>query len=259
MAREFFGRGRERWREPGFAHRTRWQGAAALQRLFAGRVREEASRVDPVTRLLDTLPADFSRWSFLARDQYLEVRTLLSGYLLSSQGDRMLMAHSVEGRFPFLDADVVDAANMLPDAFKLRGLDEKYILKRLARGLVPDEVLRRAKQPYRAPDALCFVGNAAPGWVSEIMSASSVAAVGVFEPAAVAKLWQKCRAAGDGEQFSNADNMAIVGVLSTGLLHEELVRRAPARSPISFGTVVDRIASREDPLQTDRLKTRIDP
>jgi asparagine synthase (glutamine-hydrolysing) len=261
MAREFFGRGRERWREPGFAHETRWQSAAALQRLFAPEFLREARRVDPVARLLASLPSDFSRWSFLAQDQYLEVRTLLSGYLLSSQGDRMLMAHSVEGRFPFLDADVVEVANALPAAFKLRGLDEKHVLKRAAVGLVPDEVLRRPKQPYRAPDALCFVGNDAPEWVRDLVSEAAVAAAGVFAPAAVARLWRKCRAAGDGEQFSNTDNMAIVGVLSTGLLHDELVRRAPARSAaIAFKTLVNRMESPlGDPLQRDPAEARIAP
>jgi asparagine synthase (glutamine-hydrolysing) len=58
----------------------------------------------------------------------------------------------------------------------------------------------------------------------------------------VARLWRKCEASGGGEQFSNADNMALVGVLSTGLLHEALVRRAPERAPPpSIRTVVDRI------------------
>ena len=71
----------------------------------------------------------------------------------------MLMAHSVEGRFPFLDPDLVELANSLPPAYKLRGLDEKHVLKRAAAGLVPDEIIRRPKQPYRAPDALSFVGR----------------------------------------------------------------------------------------------------
>jgi asparagine synthase (glutamine-hydrolysing) len=243
MAREFFGRGRERWFEPGFAHQTRWRSATALTRLFAREFRREAARVDPAVRLLGSLPREFSRWSFLAQDQYLEIRTLLSGYLLSSQGDRMLMAHSVEGRFPFLDADVVEVANALPDSFKLKGLDEKYVLKRVAEGLVPEEVVRRPKQPYRAPDALCFVGRDAPAYAGEIMSERAVADAGVFDPAAVARLWRKCRAAGGAEQFSNADNMAVVCVLSTGLLHEMLVRRGPARAePGAFRTLVDRLA-----------------
>jgi len=242
IARSFFGKGLEGRAAPGFAHQTRWQGAAALQRLFAPGFREAARGVDVVARLLSALPADFGRWSFLAQDQYLEVRTLLSGYLLASQGDRMLMAHSVEGRFPFLDPDVVELANSLPASHKLRGLDEKHVLKRAARGLVPDEVIRRPKQPYRAPDALSFVEAGAADWVGALTSEDAVADAGVFEPGAVERLWRKCKASGGGAQFSNADNMALVGVLSTGLLHQKLVRQVPCRTAgLHFMTFVDRM------------------
>jgi asparagine synthase (glutamine-hydrolysing) len=243
MAREFFGRDRERWAEPGFAHGTRWRAAAALQRLFLPDVREAAREVDVAARLLASLPSEFSRWSFLAQDQYLEVRTLLSGYLLASQGDRMLMGHSVEGRFPFLDVNVVELANSLPASYKLRVMDEKHVLKGAGRGLVPDAILQRPKQPYRAPDALSFVAPGAPDWIREVVEPGAVAATGVFDPRAVERLWRKCESTGGGEQFSNADNMALVGVLSTGLLHQSLVRTAPDRTPPpSFRTEVNRTA-----------------
>jgi asparagine synthase (glutamine-hydrolysing) len=242
MAREFFGKGRERWSDPGFAHQTRWQSGAALKRLLAADLRPAFDEVDVVGRLLASLPDDFPRWGELSQDQYLEVRTLLSGYLLASQGDRMLMAHSVEGRFPFLDPDVVELANALPARLKLRVLDEKYVLKRAAEGLVPSEIIDRKKQPYRAPDALSFVGPATPEWAAEVVSRGAVEAAGVFDPQAVERLWRKCQASGGGEQFSNADNMSLVGVLSTGLLHEQFVRRAPARTTrLKWRTVVDRV------------------
>jgi asparagine synthase (glutamine-hydrolysing) len=246
MAREFFGRDRAEFAAPGFAHRMRWQGAAALQRLFAGDLRRSLESVDVVADLLGTLPPEFSAWGPLAQDQYLESRTLLSGYLLSSQGDRMLMAHSVEGRFPYLDKDVVELANSLPALFKLRGLDEKHVLKRAAAGLVPEEILARPKQPYRAPDAPSFVGPDAPEWIADVVGERAVADAGVFEPRAVERLWKKCQATGGGAQFSNADNMALVGVLSTGLLHAQLVRAPPARrANPSFKTWVDREAPPE--------------
>ena len=245
MAAEYFGRGREHWAEPGFGHQTRWQPAVALQRLFASDLRYEAARLDVRGRLLSDLPDDFRRWSSLAQDQYLEVRTLLSGYLLSSQGDRMLMAHSVEGRFPFLDPDLVELANSLPARYKLRGLGEKHVLRRVAEGLVPDEILRRPKQPYRAPDALSFVADDRPAWVDEVVSRRTIADGGVFDPDAVERLWRKCRALGGRGQLSNADNMALVGVLSTGLLVEQRVRTPPDRTvDIEFRTIVDRLPDR---------------
>lgn len=242
LAREFFGQGRERWAEPGFGHQPRWRSTAALQRVFSPALREALRGQDVAARLLASLPAEFPGWAALSQDQYLEVRTLLSGYLLSSQGDRMLMAHSVEGRFPFLDAEVVELANGLPPGYKLRGLDEKHVLKLAAEGLVPEAILRRPKQPYRAPDAAAFVGPAAPAWIGEALAPGAVAEAGLFDPLAVERLWRKCRAhAGDGP-FSNADNMALIGVLSSQLLHASHVRRPPAEPPTPrFLTVVDRV------------------
>jgi asparagine synthase (glutamine-hydrolysing) len=181
--------------------------------------------------LLATLPTDFPRWSPLAQDQYLEIRTLLSGYLLSSQGDRMLMAHSVEGRFPFLDRQVAALADSLPPSYKLRVLDEKHVLKRVAREVVPPEILRRKKQPYRAPDALSFAGPEAAGWVDEVASPQALADAGVFAPLAAQQVISKCRARAASGQFSNADNMAVVGLLSTQLVYDTFIRRRPEGGP----------------------------
>jgi len=231
MAREFFGRDLDRANEADFAHAPRWKSASALQRLFTQDLRAQiAASGDPVERLLATLPRAFASWDPLARDQYIEVRTLLSGYLLSCQGDRMAMGHSVEGRFPFLDTDVVALANSLPADYKLKVLDEKHVLKRAARELVPPSIVARSKQPYRAPDALAFIPEAGAkplDWVVECVSESAVREAGVFEPRAVTQLWNKCLAAGERsatDGVSNADNMALVGVLSTQLLHRELVK-----------------------------------
>jgi asparagine synthase (glutamine-hydrolysing) len=240
MARAFFGVNLDRWREPGFAHDTRFRTTAALKRLLVPGVR---SGVDVTAELLADLPAELAGWSHLAQDQYLEMRTLLAGYLLSAQGDRMLMGNSVEGRFPFLDRDVVELAGRLPDAHKLRGLDEKHVLKRLGRELLPDAILRRPKQPYRAPDALSFLEPGAPAWIEHSVSAEVSRAAGVFEPAAVTKLWQKCRSRADTAQLSNTDNMAVVAVLSTHQVWERLIAAAPHAEGVGMvRTVVDRVA-----------------
>ncbi len=240
MAVQFFGRELDTFREPGFAHGPRWHGAAALKRLFSADFRARIDGLDVTKEFVATLPEEFSRWPFLQQDQYIEVRTLLSGYLLSSQGDRMLMGNSVEGRFPFLDKNVVELANSLPASYKLAVLDEKHVLKRAARKVVPREIIDRKKQPYRAPDALAFSGPDAPAYVAEALSETAILRAGVFEPRAVEKLHAKLRASTTG-QFSNADNMAVVGILSTQLLHAELVDRAPAPRKIELSTLIDRL------------------
>ena len=233
MARQFFGRNLGAHASPGFAHDTRWHTTGSLKRVLTPAMR---SGRDPVAELLADLPAPFAQWTPLAQDQYLEKRTLLAGYLLSSQGDRMLMAHSVEGRFPFLDRNVIALANSLPDSYKLRVLDEKHVLKRAAADVVPAEILARKKQPYRAPDAAALI-NAT--YIDDLLSPPALRDAGVFEPQPVMQLVRKCRARTDG-QFSNADNMALVGILSTQLLHQQLIAGLPAiRTNLSLRTDVD--------------------
>lgn len=226
LARQFFGRNIENHAAPGFAHDTRWRTTSAVKRLLTPDMRAAAANRDVVTELIASLPADFGRWSALAQDQHIEIKTLMSGYLLSSQGDRMLMANSIEGRFPFLDDDLVALANSLPDEYKLKILDEKHVLKRIAEPLLPADVVRRKKQPYRAPNALSFFGPTAPDYVDEMLSDGALRSAGVFDPKSVGNLIAKCRAKTNGD-MSNSDNMALVGVLSTQLLHQQFIASRP--------------------------------
>jgi len=233
MARQFFGRNLAAHASPGFAHDTRWHTTRSLSRVLTPAMR---SGRDPIAELIADLPAQFRSWTPLAQDQYLEKRTLLAGYLLSSQGDRMLMAHSIEGRFPFLDSNVIALANSLPDSYKLRVLDEKHVLKRAAAQVVPAEILARKKQPYRAPDAAALIHAT---YLDDLLCPPALRDAGVFEPQPVMQLLRKCRARTDG-RFSNADNMALVGILSTQLLHQQLIAGRPAiRTNLGLRTDVD--------------------
>jgi asparagine synthase (glutamine-hydrolysing) len=146
----------------------------------------------------------------------------LSGYLLSSQGDRMAMAHSVEARYPFLDYRILEFAARLPVSLKMKVLKEKYLLRRACAGLVPDVILNRLKQPYRAPDARCFFDVTAPAYVSELLSPFAVEENGIFDGQAVNALVNKFRA---GKANSVRDDMAFLGVLSTQLLVTEFTNK----------------------------------
>lgn len=241
MARQFFGRNIAAHNEPCFAHNTRWNTTGALKRLLSKDIHAASAGRDVIKEFIDTLHVDFPQWSPLAQDQHIEIRTLLSGYLLSSQGDRMLMAHSIEGRFPFLDKKVVALADSLPAAFKLKVLDEKYVLKRASEDWVPHTIRERKKQPYRAPDALSFLFSGAPDYIDEVLSESALQDANVFDPKAVSQLVQKCRARDHEAQFSNTDNMALVGALSTQLLHRQYIAGCPDGSrPITLCTDIDK-------------------
>ena len=221
FATNIFGRNLLDTANPGYAHGTRWATTRRLWNLFSEDVRSQlrtaAATVDPGI----DLPAEFAGWEPLARDQYVEAKTLLEGYLLSSQGDRVAMAHSVEGRVPFLDHRIVEFAATLPARYKLRGLHEKAVLKAALADLLPAEICARTKQPYRAPDAPCFFTDGAPlPYVQELLSDRSLREAGYFDAGAVRHLVEKCRA---GRAIGFGDNMALVGVISTMLLHQQFV------------------------------------
>jgi asparagine synthase (glutamine-hydrolysing) len=225
----FYRRGLEDTEDPLYSHRIRFANTGRIVSLLEPEVAGAAAADgDPAERLAARLPHGFEKLTPLARAQYLEATTFLEGYLLHTQGDRMLMGHSVEGRFPFLDHRVAELAGRLPDRLRLRGLQEKYLLKRAVRPLVPPAVLDRVKKPYRAPIAGALVGPSAPEWARELLEPARLRAAGLFRPDPVRRLVAKCEAR--SAQVSETEEMALVGVLSTMLLEERLVAR-PALAP----------------------------
>jgi len=200
---------------PFFSHLPRWELTAKLKLLFSPDFQAETAKHDSIGELEKLVPDDFRLWMPFAQGEYLEAKYFLSGYLLSSQGDRMAMAHSVEGRYPFLDYRVQEFAARIPANLKLKVLNEKYLLKKASEGVVPGSILRRRKQPYRAPDGRCFFEAAAPPYVKEMLSPCAIKEAGIFDSAAVSALVNKFQA---GKAGSVRDDMALVGVLSTQLL-----------------------------------------
>jgi asparagine synthase (glutamine-hydrolysing) len=234
VLRAVFGAGLESPHQAGFSHRIRWEAGARIARFFSAEFAAETIDFDPVADVLQAMPEGVRRTSPLQQAQWLEVNTLLSGYLLSAQGDRMLMGNAVEGRFPFLDHRVIAVAQRIPERLRLRGLDEKFILKRAARGLVPEAVLRRPKFPYRAPAPLSLVGDDAPAWARDALSIDAVDAVGVFDGHKVARLIDKLRARDATRAApSESDSMALMAIASTQLLANTVLA---ARPPASMST-----------------------
>ena len=230
FTRQFFGAGLDEVDAPWFAHMTRLATTRRILPFFTEEWRQRMLAWSPHESLAATLPDDFARWEPMERDQYVEAHTLMAGYLLSSQGDRMAMAASVEARYPFLDHRVIEFACRLPSRLKLRGLNEKVLLKQAMRGELPRSILQRSKQPYRSPDAACFFADGRPlEYVGELLGPASLTRAGLFDPVAVAKLVEKCRA---GRAIGFGDNMAFVGVLSTMLLHEQMIRPAGGPTPM---------------------------
>jgi asparagine synthase (glutamine-hydrolysing) len=208
---------------PYYSHLPRWDTTAWTQRFFSAEWKQALADYDPRTEYAASLPGAFGSWEPLAQAQAIEIQTLLSGNLLSSQGDRMVMAHGVESRPAFLDHRVVEWCAALPPSLKLRGLKEKVLLKRIARPLLPPGITQRPKQAYRAPDSASLFSPAAAAYRDELLSPERLARTGCFDPAAIAPLVAKARA---GRGVTSArENIALVGILTTQLLDAAFVRR----------------------------------
>ncbi len=212
---QFYGHGLDDPDEPFFSHRPRWHNTGMMTTFLAEDAVARFHASAPEARLAAGLPAGFAGWGPLARAQYLEMTTFLAGYLLSSQGDRMLMGNSVEGRFPFLDVHVAELAGSLPASVKLPCLAEKDILRAAVADLLPPAIVRRPKLPYRAPDLACLGSDAGRRLVKERLAPATVAGAGLWEPTRVASLLRKWEA---GRLTSARETMGFVGVLTGQIL-----------------------------------------
>lgn len=226
----FFGVGLQETERPDYSHSIRWKNNRRACRFFSKELQATlaSARRGPPDDV--AVPAEFQHWGALEQAQFLEITTFLSPYLLSSQGDRPAMAHSVEGRFPFLDYRVVEFCNQLPSRLKLNGLTEKYLLRQTAKAWLPAEILARVKRPYRAPIHRSFFNEARLDYVRELLDAPAIRSVGLFHPEAVAQLVAKVD---QGRPLSETDNMALVGILSTQLVHQQFVANLRPPAPIS--------------------------
>jgi len=223
----FFRKGLAQVESSAYSHMIRWENTGQIKSFFSNDLQEEIRKEnDFLARFKSLLPPDFMKWDPLSRAQYTEISIFLSNYLLTSQGDRVAMGHAVEGRYPFLDYRVVEFASRIPPRYRLNGLKDKFILRRIAEELIPSELAWRQKQPYRAPISRCFLGDHSLDYVEDLLSEGALRRSGYFHPGKVAKLLDKCRKQ-EGRLLSERENMALVGILSTQLLDHLFIKNFP--------------------------------
>jgi len=213
----FFRRGLMETDDPFYAHRIRWQNTAWTWRLLSPDVRAAADPARWEAEVLARMPAGWENWNALSRAQQVEMEAFLTPYLLSSQGDRVAMAHSIEVRYPFLDPDVVELCNALPPRVKMLALRDKLALRRLAADLLPAEIGSRPKRPYRAPMTTALFGPDAPDYVRDLLSESMLARYGLVEAAGVAQLATRAHRQ-EGRMAGEREEMALVGTLTLQML-----------------------------------------
>lgn len=219
--RLFFRKGLEDTADPYYSHRIRWQNTARIRGIFAPAVRAEMQSDEALLADLEQyLGPGNARWHPLCRAQFLEMSLFMPQYLLNSQGDRMMMGNSVEGRVPFLDHRLIELAARIPPKFKLRGMNEKYILKQSFTDLLPPAIHQRPKKPYRAPIAACFAAGE-DNLASRLLEEDALEESGLVSVPAARKLVEKTMS-GAGAP-SERDEMALATVASLQLLHHHFV------------------------------------
>jgi len=198
-----------------FSHIPRWKTTARCKEFFSEDVNNNLS-IDSIDRMLQVIPDSMKNWHYFNRAQYLEAKSLMAGYLLSSQGDRMLMSNSIEGRFPFLDHRLIEFSSKIHPNNKMKVLNEKYLLKQAMKKYVPNSIIDRSKQPYRAPDISGFFFDKNIDYVEHLLSEQTIRKYNYFDPKKVNMLYKKIR---NGRAIGYKDNMSLVSILSTQIWH----------------------------------------
>jgi asparagine synthase (glutamine-hydrolysing) len=234
------GRGGELWAkfflssgvaaDPLFSHQPRMLLTSWIKQLYSPDFRASLGGFDAAEEMRQSLPTAFWRWSSAHRAAYLETQTLLSSYLLAAQGDRMLSAHGVEGRYPFLDPALANFANRLPVSSKRRGLKDKLILRRWARSVLPEKLAMRPKLPYRAPGVASFLGKGQPEYIADAVSPAAIRSAGIFEPRSIAALLDRCRS---GRPITIREEQGFVAALTTQLFHRQFMELASGIEPLN--------------------------
>jgi len=232
----FYKQGLTRTGDAYYSHSSRWRTTRQSKRLFSRQFKEGLDNEYNLEIGAATqdghvdIPTNFHKWDFIQKAQFLECTIFMSQYLLSSQGDRMAMANSVEGRFPFLDHHLIEFSNQLPTQLKLFALNEKFILKKMATKYIPRSISYRSKQPYRAPISESFLGDHSLDYIDEVLSNEYLEETGLFEPKAVQILMRKARKM---ERLSEANEMAIAGIISSQLIHSLFIKDFPTFTQIT--------------------------
>jgi asparagine synthase (glutamine-hydrolysing) len=237
----FFKAGIDHPNDPFFSHLIRWNNTARIKKFFSDSLSDQTQNYTPFDELKELIPEKFNKWDALSKAQYLEMKIFMSNYLLSSQGDRVAMAHSLEIRMPYLDYRLIEFMGTIPSYLKIRGLTEKFILKKLYKNILPDSIVNRPKHPYRAPIKNSLL-NKNLQYVDYYLSDEKLKSYNLFNPSMVKILKDKLTKTVNASEF---DNMALVGILTTQILKDRFIDNFDSyiSKPTTFDIVFDRRSS----------------
>jgi asparagine synthase (glutamine-hydrolysing) len=151
---------------------------------------------------------------------YVWSKTMLPNYILSNLGDRMEMAHSVEGRLPFLDHHVVEAVAKMPVSMKINGMTEKWVLREAARPVITDTVYKRQKHPFMSPPSTVQQDGKLYTMMQDTLRSSLLDGPGIYDRSKVVRMLDAIPGM-DGAARNRIDSV-LMWMGSICLLHERL-------------------------------------
>ena len=154
----------------------------------------------------------------LHQSLYLWAKTGLPTYILTMLGDRMEMAHSIEGRVPFLDHKLVEVVRHQPVNQKIRGMTEKYVLREAVQDLITDSVYQRQKHPFLSPPATLEPASRLSVFVQDTLRGSALSSIPFFNQSRVVDLLDGLEAMDDGSRVAN--DQVLMTLVSACVLHE---------------------------------------
>lgn len=150
---------------------------------------------------------------------YLWSKTILPNYLLRLLGDGMEMAHSIEGRLPFLDHEVVELVKNFPVSSKIRGLTEKFALREAAKPFITDTIYQRQKHPFLAPPSTFQLNGALHQLVQDTLRSSVMSSVPFYDRAKIIELLDELP--NMSRKQLGATDAILMPILSTCILQEK--------------------------------------
>jgi asparagine synthase (glutamine-hydrolysing) len=168
---------------------------------------------------------------FVQQAQYFEYLLKLPNYLLTNPGDRAAMTHSVENRCPYLDHEFIELCMGLPLHLRVRGLTEKYALRKAFAAELPPEILRRSKRPFTTFYISSIYRDKAPEFLHEVLSERAIRSAGLFRWAGVEELKRRLQdpALTKEEQVQLETPFALI--VTTQLWHQQYIESFRADTP----------------------------
>lgn len=153
--------------------------------VYSGKSRKFTEKIDMVKYFNNEfLNKDYPYMNQIIR---LDTEMILVEDMLM-KADKNTMAFSVEERVPFLDHTISEISSRMPPALKLKALNEKYILKKAVKGLVPRQILKRRKTNFFVPIDKWFQGEMLE-ITKQLLSKEQISRQGIFEYSYIEKAW----------------------------------------------------------------------